>query len=119
MTSISFSGSIINIDGKSVQLSHDIVEAYELYGVIVVLLDPDSDMGTVAQFRNLIGLKMNGHMLWEAELPTNKKSDVYWKISQKNPLKACSFSSFECEIDSNNGKIIKKIFINDLVNINN
>lgn len=110
MTAISFSGSTIHIDGRPIDLFHDILEAYEFQGVIVILLDPDSDLGASAQFRNLIGINVNGARLWEAELPTTKSSDVYWKIVQKNPLKAYSFSSFECEIDIHNGRIKSKNF---------
>ena len=55
-------------------------------------------------------MKGNGEIAWVAELPTEKKMDVYYKISHRKPLIAYSFSSYECEIDINNGKIIRKEF---------
>ena len=110
MSKISFSGKSVNINGKQIKCIHEVVEAFELKNVLIVLLDPDADMGKTTQYRNLIAYSLAGHQLWEAELPTPNNSDVYWKVSKEYPLVACSYSSHECEIDLLTGKISKTDF---------
>ncbi len=110
MSRITYSGNILTIDATDVQCKQEIVEAFEVNGVVVVFLDPDADMGKTMQYRNLIAYRLTGQKIWEAELPTQKLSDVYWKLSSKKPLKAYSFSSYECEIDMLTGKIITSSF---------
>lgn len=106
MTRIEFSGNQLTINSDSVvDLMYPIKDAFELSGVVVVFLDPDANLGKSGQYRNLIGINQQGKKIWEADLPTSKSSDVYWKIKQKTPLIVSSFSSYECRIDESNGKI--------------
>ena len=110
MTEISFSGSIIEINGKNISLSYDISEAYLINGIIVILLAPGSYIGKEKNLKNLVAYNTDGEMLWEADFPQNYKSDYYWKIKSKNPLIVNSFSSYECEIDLNTGRVKKSDF---------
>ncbi|GAB3036707.1 hypothetical protein [Bowmanella dokdonensis] len=110
MSQISYSGTILKVNGNPVMLPHEILEAFDVQGVIIVFLDPDAELGSGGQYRNLIGYSSNGTKLWEAELPTTKKSDVYWKIAKRVPLTVYSFSSYECELDISTGKILRKDF---------
>ncbi len=110
MSQISYSGTVLGINGKSIVVSHEISEAFEVQGIIIVFLDPDADLGKGGQYQNLIAYDSNGVELWKAELPTSKASDVYWKIANKSPLTVYSYSSYECVIDASTGKILKKEF---------
>lgn len=110
MSYISYSGTVLKVGGKVITLPYKILEAFESEQVIVVFLDPDANLGKTGQYGNLIAYDTSGTKKWEAELPTTKISDVYWKIVNKTPLVAYSFSSYECEIDISTGKILKKNF---------
>jgi hypothetical protein len=110
VSSIKYLGSSLTIDNVEIQCTHEVLNAFETNGVIVVFLDPDADMGKESQYRNLVAYKLSGEKLWEAELPTEKKSDVYWKLLSEKPLKVYSFSSYECEIDSATGKVLTSNF---------
>ena len=110
MIQLIFSGTILEINGIEVVLPYPIIDAFVSLGIVVVLLDPDSNMGKSGQYRNLIAYDTSGQKMWEAELPTSKPSDVYWKIAKKEPLIAYSFSSYECEIDVTTGKILRSEF---------
>lgn len=110
MSHVRYYDNIVNIGSKSVRLPHKVLDAFESQGIIIIFLDPDANLGKTGQYHNLIGYDFHGTKQWEAELPTANKSDVYWKLSNKNPLIVYSFSSYECEIETLTGKILKKIF---------
>ena len=110
MTTISFAGNTIDLNGRRVALSFPIKEAFALGERVIVLFDPDANLGKRSQFRNLIALTADGDHLWTAELPTDKPSDVYYRVISHTPLKADSFCSFECEIDPESGSIKSKRF---------
>lgn len=110
MTTISFSGNTIDLDGRRVALPFPIKEAFALGEKVIVLFDPDANLGKHGQFRNLIALNTAGEHLWTAELPTDKPSDVFYRVISHAPLKADSFCSFECEIDPETGRIKSKTF---------
>lgn len=78
---------------------------------IVVLLDPDAYIGIEERcYKNLFGFDLCGNEIWRADFPQNYKGDYYWKIEKRWPLKVNSFSSYECTIDVDTGKVIKKKF---------
>jgi len=115
---ISFKINELFIDGKLVKMPFPILNAVELGDRVIVLLDPDAYLldpeykikrrqGERA-FQNLIAVSKNGEKLWEAEFPS--ESDYYYRIISQSPLKVDSFSSYECEIDPDTGKIIQKKF---------
>lgn len=108
--SVTFSENTISVEGKTITLAYPVAEAFLLRDKLIVLLDPDAYTEKFGQFRNLIALAIDGERLWTAELPTSMSSDTYYRIGSKNPLVADSFSSYACEIDESNGKIIKRSF---------
>jgi hypothetical protein len=110
MSQINYSDNVLKIDDTTVILPYEIHEVFESHQVVVVLLNPDANLGIDGQYKNLIAYNLSGVKLWEADLPTTKKSDVYWKIASKTPLIAYSFSSYACEIDIATGRILKKVF---------
>jgi len=110
MSRISHSGNTLKINGKEVRFDHEITEVFEVRDMVIVFLNPDADTGETEQYRNLIAVAASGQKLWKAELPTSKASDVYWKVSSKDPLVAYSFSSYECEIDLATGKVLTLSF---------
>jgi len=115
---LSDSGMRLTIYGKHVvDLPHPIKEAVETKKAIVVLLDPDS-YPRVGLRRNLWGFDKQGRKLWEAELPrysqfdiwipkepASEAPDIYWRVEQREPLIASSFSSYTCRINEATGKI--------------
>lgn len=110
MSQINYSDNVLKIDDTTVVFPYEIYEVFESHQAVIVFLNPDANLGTEEQYKNLIAYNLNGVKLWEAELPTTKKSDVYWKIASKTPLIAYSFSSYACEIDIATGRILKKVF---------
>lgn len=110
MSRITFERNTLQIDGNLVTLDYDIEEAFAIDGGIIVLFDPDANLGKEGQFRNLLCLREDGRVRWVAELPTEKSTDVYYKVAKHNPLIAYSFCSYECEIDIATGRIRSKSF---------
>jgi ABC-type transport system substrate-binding protein len=48
--------------------------------------------------------------LWTAELPTTNTGDSYYRIVSYRPLVAYSICSYECEIDLDTGRILRRSF---------
>ena len=106
MKHIHTSDKSLLIDNKyEVDFAYPIRDAVDLENVIVVLLDPNANLGASGQFKNLLAFDRTGVRKWVAELPTRDSSDVYWKIHSATPLIVYSFSSHECEIDKMTGRI--------------
>ena len=110
MISVKFEGSLLIIDQKTVSMPNEIREAFALGDKVIVLLDPDADLGRSGQYRNLLAFDSAGTVIWQAELPTERDSDVFTRIVSRAPLVADSFSSFECEIDPENGRLASTRF---------
>lgn len=110
MITITHTGKVLCINGRELTLEYPIKESFDVNGIVIVLLDPDSNLGSHGQFRNVIGFDANGNQVWIAELPTEKTSDVYYQVSSRTPLKLSSFCSYECEVDPKTGKILSKSF---------
>jgi hypothetical protein len=118
MIQVSHRGRELRIDGTSVEFEYDLLDAFELNGRVIVLLDPNTylqDPGYGKErrrgndpLRNLRAVSMSGDLLWEAEFP--EAVDYYYKIVDRNPLTALSFSSFRCAIDAATGVITRKEF---------
>jgi hypothetical protein len=118
MIKVSHRGNEVLINGNGVKLEYDVREAFELDGQVIVLLDPNAylqDPGYGKErrrgdsaLRNLRALSTAGHLLWEAEF--HEAADYYYKIVDRYPLTALSFSSFRCVIDSATGRILSKEF---------
>jgi len=118
MTSMTFGGRILTIEGRPFLMSHEIREAFIVNGKIIVLIDPSSylnDSGYskdrrrgVNPLKNLLALSINGNLLWEAEFPGSV--DYFYSIESRIPLIVKSFSSYRCKIDLNSGRIISQEF---------
>jgi len=107
---INFVDRKLIINGNEVSVDYPVKEAFNFKDKILVFFDPDTYKSKFGQFHNLICVDFYGNKIWEVELPTHESSDRYYKISRKSPLILYSITSFECEIDPNTGKIIKKVF---------
>ena len=110
MITSTHAGKILCINGRELTLEFPIKESFALNDVVIVLLDPDSNLGSQGQFRNVMGFDAKGNQVWIAELPTEKTSDVYYQVSSRTPLKLSSFCSYECLIDPKTGRILSKSF---------
>jgi hypothetical protein len=116
--SVTFQERELVVDGIAVEMLWPILDAFEVGERVIVLFDPDAYLldpeyrakrrcGSTAN-RNLVAFSKDAQKLWEAEFPS--ASDYYYRISSRTPLRASSFSSYECEIDLATGRIISKTF---------
>jgi hypothetical protein len=107
------------IDGSPYKMEYPVKDAFWAEGRAIVLLDPDAFLTDSAYkkarrrgdgaIRNLLALARNGTLLWQAALP--ESVDYYYKLENRNPLIALSFSSYRCEIDPFDGHIAMKQFL--------
>jgi hypothetical protein len=119
MKIIERAGDELAIEGGSLRTEFPIQIAVELDHRIIVLLDPDSYLGDPTYgedrrrgnnpVRNLRAYARSGKLLWEADFP--EQADYYYRLVSSDPLVALSFSSYECEIDLETGRIISKTFL--------
>jgi hypothetical protein len=105
MCDISVNGSKVTIGTTVIDFKYDLLDAFILENVAVVLIDPDSYIGDRDVTHNLLGYDLNGAQVWKAEFPQDYKADYYWRIVSRNPLVASTYSSFTCQINSLTGKI--------------
>jgi len=116
--SVAFQGRNLIIDGKTIEMPHSIIDAAEVGERIYVLFDPNAFIKDpkykdifapgAPSIRNLVAVTKEGSILWEAEFP--QPSDYYYNFSSVEPLLVNSFSSYRCEIDPSDGKIVRKVF---------
>lgn len=111
MIDILIKGSKVTFKGKCINIDYPVLEAYQSEDMVILLLDPDSNLNSVGQFKNLLAFSSNGELLWRAELPTTNSSGCYYKLISVRPLVAASFDSYICEIDINTGKVSNKTFV--------
>ena len=107
---VTFSDKTVSIYGKSLEVEHPVIDAFELKGRIIVLFDPDVYTEKFGQFPNLIALRPTGERLWTAELPTTTSGDRYYKIASQTLLVAHSIYSYECQIDAATGRLKSRQF---------
>lgn len=115
---INFYGSILVVDNHNIPLAWNILNAIEYGERIVVLLDPDSYIldpqykenrrQGMLPIKNLISINKYGDLLWEADFPN--EVDYYYRVISFSPFLVNSFSSYRCEIDLNDGHIVKMDF---------
>ncbi|MGH8130063.1 MAG: hypothetical protein ACRES3_04320 [Steroidobacteraceae bacterium] len=113
---VTHDGDIVKIDGKPTRMEFIVRDAFWADGRAIVLLDPDAylDKLTYGESRrqsrgrvhNLRAYSPAGELLWQAEQP--EIDDHYFKIESHQPLVALSFSAYRCDIDLQNGQILKK-----------
>lgn len=96
--------------GNEIRLEYPVIDAFQEGNKIIVLFDSDAETNPHKQFPNLTAIDFHGQRLWTAELPTTRGGDRYYQISSRNPLIADSIYSYNCEIDSQTGRIKQKIY---------
>ena len=116
---VTHDGDIIRIDGHPTRMDYMVRDAFWAHGRAIVLLDPSAYLDNPAfgaQRRksrkpdhNLRAYSPAGELLWQAEQP--EFADHYYKIESREPLVALSFSAYRCDIDPENGRILRKTFL--------
>ena len=111
---VTHDGDIVRIDGKPLRMEFMVRDAFWAGGQAVVLLDPHAFLDDPAYGgrkaprdppRNLRAYAPSGEMLWQAEQP--EFEDHYYRIENREPLVALSFSGHRCDLDLASGKILK------------
>lgn len=75
----------------------------------VVLCDPDERRG--GPFRNLLRLRGDGSVAWQADLPTTSGDDAYVAVRTSGAqLLATTWSCYRVDIDVESGQILGKVF---------
>jgi hypothetical protein len=100
----------VHIGGRDVEFEFRILDIHDFGDKLILLLGPDDNYPRNCAFRNILAIDNDGEVVWQAELPTKKDADGYWKIESVQPLVAMSFCSYECELDESSGRIIRKTF---------
>ena len=111
--------NVLCIEGRQVPMPYAIREAFALGDMVIVLLDPNSYLEDPSYSKdrrrgkeslsNLLAVSREGNLLWESELP--EPVDYFYRILSVAPLIALSFSSFQCELDPETGKIRSRTFL--------
>ena len=115
---VKFYAKNLIINGIPIKQQWDILDAFEVNEKIIVLFNPDSYLCDPAYReqrraghpanKNLIALSVTGKKIWEADFPTD--TDYYYQINSRFPFCVASFSSYDCTIDIETGKILSKVF---------
>ena len=80
--------------------------------LVLVLLDPHSNIRKFGQFRNLVALRRDGSLAWTAQLPETTTGDHYYTLKQIDErIVANSFSGFVTDIDPDTGIVINRSFV--------
>jgi hypothetical protein len=75
----------------------------------VVLCDPDEQR--IGRFRNLVRLRANGSIAWQADLPPTYGDDAYVAVrSPAAQLVANTWSGYRVDVDLDSGRILSTIF---------
>ena len=107
---ISFTHRTLRAGATTIECPYPIHEARLCGHIIVVLFDPSAAPTKGVQFANLYAYDEDGQQLWVAEMPTTVSADAYYKIISTSPLVVYSMASYECEIDTRTGKLLRKAF---------
>jgi hypothetical protein len=90
-------------------LHRPVLDAHQINDRIIVVFDYMS-FPKRQQAKNLMAYDLNRNLLWVAEHPTTEATDTYVKIVEEKPLKAWNFACYFCEIDIQNGKLLRAEF---------
>lgn len=114
--SVTHEGDILRINGHPTRIDYMIRDAFWAHGRAIVLLNPDAYLDNPAYgaqrrrsrkpVQNLRAYSPAGELLWQAEQP--ELADHYYRIENREPLVALSFSAFRCDIDPESGRILRK-----------
>jgi hypothetical protein len=110
---LTFKGRTVTCGTHTWKTEYRILEARQFEDCVCLVLD------YMAVPRNLRGYTVDGTPLWIAEHPTKEPADCYTGFLDKDALPALpnvkyfvayNFASFQCWIDLESGKLLKKSF---------
>jgi hypothetical protein len=98
------------LNGKKVDLPHQVGQALEFQGKLIVLLAPKPDSGDLSE-QNVIALDNEGRILWKIDQMyrvgsgnrTNQCTGIW--IDEENRLIASTWLCFEYVVNPDNGRI--------------
>jgi hypothetical protein len=77
-------------------------------GAFAILFDPDTRLGP-GDFKNLVGLRRTGEVVWVADLPSRDDTYVFLR-SEDGTLRANSWSGYFVALDAATGAILDAKF---------
>lgn len=104
-------GNTIYYRNRQIKLDFFIGSAYKIMNKIIVRFDVTKDIINKSDFHNIICINLYGGMIWEAELPSNENKTLYYDIYKYWPRIIAHSLNYDCEIDAETGKIIRKKWI--------
>jgi hypothetical protein len=103
-----FEGKDLIISKRRFQMDYPIKDIVEYDDLIVILYEYSSFEG-VGQFSNLFAVDRDGNEIWRADHPTTDSSSAYVRITSSDPLVVSNFTSYQCTIDVNSGRIVDTV----------
>jgi len=110
-----FSGNVLRIEGKDIELPYCILDATMIEGSILVIYDyMEFNKNNAAS--NLVRIDSEGNQIWVAENPTGQQTDAYTNFNREvkaqeiNSLVANNFSGYYCSINLTDGKLLNAQF---------
>jgi hypothetical protein len=103
--------NIIEASGFRIVAEAPVVDYFVLRDKVIALLDREKGpYHPDRRYANLVCYAPDGSLLWRAELPTSGGGDCYYQIDSHDPIVVSSGSSYECTIDENTGRIVRRQF---------
>lgn len=104
-------GNTIYYRNRQIKLDYFIGSAYKIMNKIIIRFDVTKDIINKSDFHNIICINLYGGIIWEAELPSNESTTLYYDIYKYFPRIIAHSLSYDCEINIKTGKIIRKKWI--------
>ena len=112
MSRVEYSGNVVQMNGESVTFEHDVKDAFEYENLIIVLLNPPTD---VDNRRNVHAISPTCERAWRIETPTTKDvtgAVVYTSVYiDDGSLIARTWGGDEYTVDPETGKIDYRRFV--------
>lgn len=103
-------GNTIFLRNRQINLNFVISSAYKKGNKIIVRFDVTKDIINISKFHNIICIDLKGNLIWEAELPSDELH-LYYDIYRYWPKLIAHSLSFDCEIDIETDKILRKKWV--------
>ena len=104
-------GRTIHLESGGVLLAYPITTAVQVGDLVLVLYDPGASKQKFGVFENVVGLSLDGHTRWEAQLPSSTTGDRYVELAVGDQIVAYSWSGFRCVLDADSGRIVSAEFL--------
>jgi hypothetical protein len=105
---LSFTGRTVFVNGHSIEVPYSILDAIRFKRGFALIYDY-MEMPRDQRRNNLEAFDSNAQRLWIAESP-NEPAAAYVSFVCAQPLRADNFSSYECTLDPDTGKIVRSVF---------